>query len=328
MTEPPEINLARRLAEKYCLKPPIDIDELAKRYARVVVTFLPAGLDVDGATFDLKRSRKRPTIVVNENRPRSRRRFTTAHELGHVLIPWHIGPILDELVLTDGKLGTPYWELESEANRFASEILMPTPWITEVVKTLESPSASLEQIVNAADVSAFAAVIALNNNLPEGYVYARLNDEGYVASSGRSEGTLANVPAQGSHIDQNAIYPVSDEKWHSKQADGLYVWWHLPSEAALPRAVDQRGWREILEEMLEDIRVPKEEIGKFKQSVNGVFGSANGRATARTAESIYSAAMQRFHSHAQHTITFRRLVDHKKFASYLRSRIEDVLNKL
>jgi Zn-dependent peptidase ImmA (M78 family) len=187
LTESPEINLACRLAEKYRLKPPIDIDELAKRYARVVVTFLPVDLDVDGATFDLKLSGKRPTIVVNESRPRSRRRFTTAHELGHVLIPWHIGPILDELVLSDGRLGTPYWELESEANRFASEILMPTYWINEVVKTLEIPSASLEQIVAAADVSAFAAVIALNNNLPEGYVYARLNDEGRVASSGRSQ---------------------------------------------------------------------------------------------------------------------------------------------
>lgn len=54
-----------------------------------------------------------PLIIINNNIPNSRKRFTIAHELGHLLMHYK-GSLLKESR-----------DLEKEANRFASEFLMP-----------------------------------------------------------------------------------------------------------------------------------------------------------------------------------------------------------
>ena len=134
---------------------------------------------------------------------------------------------------------------------------MPKDWVTDVIQRLTSPPICLEHIANTAQVSRQAAVIALNICMSEGYVYTILDDAGIVVSSGRSAGTLANAPEQGTRIERHRMYPISDEMWESKQNEGLYVWWHFPSEAELPKATERRGWREILDEMLEIFRFRK-----------------------------------------------------------------------
>lgn len=54
-----------------------------------------------------------PLILINNNIPNSRKRFTIAHELGHLLMHYK-GGVIGELR-----------DLEKEANRFASEFLVP-----------------------------------------------------------------------------------------------------------------------------------------------------------------------------------------------------------
>lgn len=323
----PEINLARRLATKYHLTPPFRVDTLAKHYARVEVLELPDDLDFDGATFDLKALGRLPTIIVNKGRPAPRRRFTIAHELGHVLIPWHVGSILDEVVPSTGRSDTPYWMLESEANRFASELLMPSSWTAEIFNKLRTPPAALEDIVAIAGVSRTAAAIALINSMPKGYVYAILDMNSRVTYSGRSPDTIANEPRQGTIVDRRRIYPMSDEQCDLKRGEDLFIWWHLPDEITLPDAIDAREWRLILNDIVSDLRIPVSNRAGFKQSVNGIFAYANGRAETRTAEAIYSAAVQRFHSNAQANIRFRRFVNHEHFPLFLRKRAEDLLAK-
>lgn len=53
-------------------------------------------------------------IVVNNDMPNDRKRFTLSHEFGHILMHLAFAPIID-----DNR------DCESEANRFASEFLMP-----------------------------------------------------------------------------------------------------------------------------------------------------------------------------------------------------------
>jgi Zn-dependent peptidase ImmA (M78 family)/transcriptional regulator with XRE-family HTH domain len=53
-------------------------------------------------------------IVVNDNVPNYRKRFTIAHELGHLIMHLPFSPILD-----------PDRDVENEANRFSAEFLMP-----------------------------------------------------------------------------------------------------------------------------------------------------------------------------------------------------------
>lgn len=62
--------------------------------------------DIDGVT--LRPPGMRPVIVLNRNRPADRKRFSLAHEYGHVVLHPY-----------------PYDGMEQEANEFAAELLMP-----------------------------------------------------------------------------------------------------------------------------------------------------------------------------------------------------------
>lgn len=68
----------------------------------------------DGVSF--KTDNGVPVIIINKNFPNDRKRFTLAHELGHILM--HTG----DFPIPEYRQGK---EKENEANRFASEFLMP-----------------------------------------------------------------------------------------------------------------------------------------------------------------------------------------------------------
>ncbi|MCY4304158.1 MAG: ImmA/IrrE family metallo-endopeptidase [Aestuariivita sp.] len=69
-------------------------------------------------------------IYVNENHPSVRQRFTIAHEIGHFLLHEHlIGEGLVEDVLW--RAGGLSNRVETEANRMAARILMPSGLIKE-----------------------------------------------------------------------------------------------------------------------------------------------------------------------------------------------------
>ncbi|WP_371128210.1 ImmA/IrrE family metallo-endopeptidase [Sphingomonas sp. YR710] len=70
-----------------------------------------------------------------------RRRFASAHALGHFLIKTHRG----DRKCTNRDLGekrtdTPQRKEEMQANRFAAGLLMPKPWFVEFVAGLGKPT--------------------------------------------------------------------------------------------------------------------------------------------------------------------------------------------
>lgn len=133
----PEEKFACRLLERHNLIPPYNLEELVSLYAKVNFLDFPINTDADGVSLGLKQSDK-PKIYINSSRYKVRQRFTLAHELGHVIIPWHIGNIVshtDIKISEDrtnissqikGREDYDYMEIESEANRFAAELLIPT----------------------------------------------------------------------------------------------------------------------------------------------------------------------------------------------------------
>lgn len=71
--------------------------------------------DIDGVT--LRPPGMKPVIVLNRNRPADRKRFSLAHEYGHVVLH-----------------AFPYEAMELEANEFAAELLMPQAGILPDLK--------------------------------------------------------------------------------------------------------------------------------------------------------------------------------------------------
>jgi len=93
-----------------------DLTVLVERAGVLVVHSTMSGASVSGVTFSVPGMP--PIIVLNRDQSADRMRFTLAHELGHLVM--HRFPSLD---------------MESEANAFASALLMPS---ADVLPMLQS----------------------------------------------------------------------------------------------------------------------------------------------------------------------------------------------
>lgn len=318
MIESREEKIAARVIEKNNITPPFDLVALASNYASVEEVDIP--WEIDGITLFLKVSGKRPKIIINENSARRRKRFTLAHELAHVIIPWHVGNIVDANIF-EGR-DYEYNSYESEANKFAAELLMPSNWVNSLAAKFDSPADIFLNIIKDADVSPSAACIKMVTSLPSGYIYAEVNDDFEVLRSGRSKNTVVYEQSVESNIrNYNDIYEYA-EAYHA-QIDGYnYIWWKL-DEIECPYVDDQREWREILDSIVKDVVADHSKRQKFKQSLNGFLAVANDkvRGSERTTHSVYAAC---FHKLSDQP-SFYEFRNHKDFEAFLNKRVEAFL---
>jgi len=313
-----EINLASKLINAKKLFPPIDIFSLANKYAKVDVMDIP--FDVDGISLNLKDFSKKPHIIINDKHSEHRTRFTLAHELGHVLIPWHIGSRIDYITLPNGDEYDEFWQIEAEANRFASELLMPSKWVRDIITNKNYDLIYItNELVERANVSSHAATLKIKDNLKPGYVFAALNDEDEVIFSGRSKGTFSIAPSWNIKIKPDKYYPNSREYIEVNINGFKYYWWVFDSKVPIADSAIILNWKELLDEMINDIGIPSSRQKFYKQSLNGVIAAANGDIKGkRSVEILHSAILQRIHNHGE----FEDLVNHPDFPSFILSRID------
>jgi len=111
----------------------INLESLAKELDILEIKYSRLKNFEGALIFD--KSRDRGSILINSNSFKERRRFTLAHELGHFLNLWHVPEIqtgfwcsqtdLSSTTKELSKTNDRYVRQEIEANRFASELLMP-----------------------------------------------------------------------------------------------------------------------------------------------------------------------------------------------------------
>ena len=160
--------IAQRVMTKYKLHPPVDMMGLIQEKGITCVEE-NLGTNADGYS-DLKDSDLK--IVLNSAiQYEPRKRFTLAHELGHIFISWHSDVTLcvtDNEYSEHNKLDIQ----EHEANVFASEILMPTEWVKEMLTLNENRSLeyNIKQLCTIANTSIMACFYALENAMKSGNV--------------------------------------------------------------------------------------------------------------------------------------------------------------
>ena len=310
----PEILLARRLTKRLELSPPVAIETIVRKYADVVFAAIPVP-GVDGVCLDLKVPGKAPRVIVNDNNPATRKRFTLAHELGHILIPWHLGSIIDDIDVPPSS-PTFYGDLEREANAFAAEVLMPEPWIRGIVSKIDNLARVHGAIAKTCNVSPYAAARRLSGFLPAGSAYASVKGK-QIQFAGRSEGTIAVQLLEGTSLSSDA-YDYADHHYTFKYGDAELHWWRLPSSMTL-NVEDGRSWREVLNSIASEICDSMEAAIAMKQSVNGVAAFANSvakRTESYTQESVAAACIQRFKDREE----FAAFVKHEDFETYVSKR--------
>lgn len=136
--------LSSKLLEVARVKaPPVDVVTLAQRCGCRVLAWDTSEEAVSGLLIQLEDG---PLIAYNANHPPGRRRFTVAHELGHLLLD-HLDSFHVDLTVREGAEGRPGYNpaKEKEANAFAAELLMPSDWVRSHVVT----DAPIKAIANA-----------------------------------------------------------------------------------------------------------------------------------------------------------------------------------
>jgi Zn-dependent peptidase ImmA (M78 family) len=103
--------------------PMIDLVNLLERNGIILYFLHDAPEKFDGTTIITDSNHK--VIVLNASMPNYRKRFTIAHELGHIIMHIPFAVFLEE-----------YADVENEANRFASELLMPEAEISRDLQYL------------------------------------------------------------------------------------------------------------------------------------------------------------------------------------------------
>ena len=317
------VNLAKRVVEKYKLSPPIDVEALVEKYATLAYEDIPFD-GADGISLYLKVPGKRPHVIVSKNNPQARQRFTLAHELGHVLIPWHTGNIIDSLDVRSAQDHDDFYQVEQEANLFAAELLMPEKWIVDLVEHEDDLALCHRSICKECSTSAISAAIRLIKFLPKNIVSA-VERDGVVEFSGRSSGTLASQLPYRQPIKDDS-FDYADEYYRVELGKQVFHWWVLPSRIKISKS-NSRSWKKILDGIVADFDLDPVVAKDLKASINGVIAYANGSskrdATEYCVDSVVSAALQRFRSKSE----LVEYVNHPEFELFILKKAEELVGK-
>ena len=268
--ERPEERIAYRLSQRSGLTPPINVFDVAAQYALVEEKAFP--VDIDGICLDLNMLGARPKIWLNKELRHHRKRFTLAHEIGHVMIPWHIGSIVDDLDSDDPSERGEYREMEAEANRFASELLMPRAWSTEICVRAEHMRGAMHTITQVADVSLQAASLRIMQCGPPGYLFAGVRN-GQIISAGRTYGTKGGRPPIGALV-KDLDMPAYEDAEILSYGPIAYHWWKSRMQIEIPDC-PATPWRDIFGHILSSVESSKQ--FEVRQQLNAIIGNALGR---------------------------------------------------
>ncbi len=272
----PEQRLAAELVRRFRLVPPVDLRDLIEHFADLEVVAIPG--DCDGLVVGLHGPAERPVILVRSGGSNLRRRFTLAHELGHVLMPWHLGGgfLCDTGRLADLEDSFRASAAETQANRFAAELLVPSTWLDERVDELGSDEAGpLLAAIREADVSAHVACLRLMAALPAGHVFVIVGSDNRVMLSGQTPGTGVNPPDRGEEVDRARLDRFSASAETVSYGGRRVLWWRVMGAGErLESDTDPRSSTEVLRDAL-----TRHTGGvDLQQSLSSVVGAAYGNA--------------------------------------------------
>ncbi|MEE5070036.1 ImmA/IrrE family metallo-endopeptidase [Pseudomonas alliivorans] len=303
----PEERMAARVLKRKNLTPPYDLLDLANTFGEVRYRSFP--FKADGITVGIG-EQDRPTIYINSDYPETRQCFTLAHEIGHIVIPWHTGTVVSHL--DPGSDDQDYYVMEQEANRFAAELLMPTDWL----KSLFSECASIE--------SFFRKVLALTGASKEAVFYKIFNElDAPIACARLNEGDGAIFQTKRTrfapHDDRSSyprrLYKDIDHEYEEFSVDGMsFCSWSFKGKEIIE--IDTRPWREILNQILDDTNL-KPKLG----SINAIMSAAFDKNKHLAEDDICGGVLRSFRSRSQ----LPGLKDHALFEQYVIKRVKELM---
>jgi hypothetical protein len=327
-THRPPLSAARTFAttvsDKFSLEPPVDILQFVARFADVEHDDIPGGCD----GLLVRRRVRSLVILAAPQKGALRERFTAAHELGHLLLPWQTDSTVCDMAPGEWQLDDLATAIEMDANHFASELLLPTRWLLNRVAAAaaDEVAAAVALAGELAQVSVPVTVLAAARCIAGPGFIASTNEEGLVqqvAQLGDSSGPRARIPKAGEVLVparyESTAAQITTDRFRGRR---LWVVQH-PQEAEITLApVESSG--AMLAEMLGELD-PAEAL-KMKRAISGVIGLLNGSPAGReasTAGALYAALRPRF----VHRPELAPAVNHPRFQEFLQARAVELINK-
>ncbi|MET0790291.1 MAG: ImmA/IrrE family metallo-endopeptidase [Polyangiaceae bacterium] len=153
---------ADRLLERAGIRfAPVDVDHLATEVLGAVLRTGAFDGEMDGVL--IREPGQTPIIGVNDKLSDVRRRFTVAHELGHLVLhssPYHVDT---KIHMRNSLSSTAESVVEIEANQFAANLLMPDWMLNASLE--EEPAQDLEDRTPALAVAYGVSVQAMTLRL-------------------------------------------------------------------------------------------------------------------------------------------------------------------
>jgi len=323
-----EERLAARVIKRYKLRPPVDVKTLLEKYATVYFRHIPIN-NVDGISVDIKIPGKQPKVIVNADQPNTRMNFTMAHELGHVLIPWHMGTMADSLkysaiIHPDLLHEWGYKEQEGEANRFASELLMPREWVWKQESEIKNLSDLHKKIADTCQVSMMASSFRMLDILNQRAIMCLCDSDANVITSGRTQSCYAYPPGRGDKVRKNQFTEAETYIRLAHSENQVYHWWGFTNNQKLEANLSGKEWRELLKQILKET-VAKENLDATKRALSGIIGSANSSLKKRgnyNQASLVSAIRQRLDGDE-----IGKLMEHPLFSEFLVARVAEMVKR-
>lgn len=281
--ETDHINFAKLIARRHGLNPPIDILNVLRKHAQVEFIDWPDSCDavVHGLT-----TQARPDVFVKPVPPHSARRlrFTLAHELGHIIIPWHLGSPHCDPSAGVGRSqstmpGTPE-RTEAEADEFAGSILLPYADLWR-----QAERSDLQTLMNSLDeyeLSPAATIMRLSRLLRPGFVFTGTFGEGW--DKLLSPGTAA--PVWTTSLSKHAL-----ESGKTEIAGKTIRWFRLASEEHVEPDQDLRSTTQILHDAIRNTCSGEDEAGLFHR-LNGIVSGALSKPRFEDADQAFSHVEQ------------------------------------
>lgn len=166
---------AEELIKKYNIQTlPVPVEDIARKLGAKVIMRPDFDDDLDGM---IVKEGGVVVIGVNDGQHNNRKRFTIAHEIGHLVLHGeiiekvHVDKSFNYRFNRDGRSRIGQDRIEIEANRFAAELLMPEKFLKkekEISSGCMDFENGLTSLAEKYGVSVQAMAIRLSNFFAEG----------------------------------------------------------------------------------------------------------------------------------------------------------------
>lgn len=302
--------MANRVLAIRNLKPPYDLEQLARVYGDLEYLDLPFG--VDGITIGIGAAAK-PRILINSSAPVTRRKFTLAHEIGHIVIPWHTGTIVSHL--ENAEVDAAYSLMETEANRFAAELLMPSDWLVEEFNRASSVEQYFRSVLALSGASKEATLNKILRPLPQPVICIQVDSSSKVLNPRRSQ--TAPYPPERDALVTREIFPTDCHFERFELEGQFYMSWIFIGRDI--EETDKRPWREVYAQILNDTAMQD-----YLQNMNGILAAAYGKNKTLDEPEICGAIIRAFTKYEMYDAVRR----HELFEQFVIKRVKELKRRV